>query len=70
MLRGTVKWFNDAKGYGFIAAADGREVFVHYSAIASGGFRTISPGQIVDYEALQGPRGLYALTVSTALRSA
>lgn len=71
MPRGTVKWFNDAKGYGFIsAAADGREVFVHYSAIADDGFRTLVQGQIVEYEEQEGPRGAYALTVAAPAISA
>ena len=63
-MRGTVKWFNDAKGHGFIVGADGREVFVHYSSISGDGFRTLVCGQIVEYEEQQGPKGLYALRVS------
>jgi CspA family cold shock protein len=65
MQRGTVKWFNDAKGYGFLSREeDGRAVFVHYSAISSLGFRTLRDGQLVLYEELQGPKGLYAVRVS------
>jgi len=64
MPRGTVKRFNDAKGYGFIRAADGQDVFVHYSSILNAGFRTLSVGQLVDYEERQGPRGLLAVDVS------
>jgi CspA family cold shock protein len=58
--RGTVKWFNDAKGYGFLTRADGREVFVHYSSIAGDGFRTLTEGQGVDYDEQEGPRGWFA----------
>ena len=56
MALGTVKWFNDAKGYGFISRADdGKDVFVHYSSITGDGFRTLNQGQTVEYEEQQGP---------------
>ena len=64
MPRGTVKRFNDAKGYGFIVGANGQDVFVHYSSISNAGFRTLREGQVVDYEERQGPRGLLAVNVS------
>jgi len=61
MALGTVKWFNDAKGYGFISRADdGKDVFVHYSSISGDGFRTLNQGQQVEYEEQQGPKGLFA----------
>ena len=64
MALGTVKWFNDAKGYGFISrSADGKDVFVHYSSIAGDGFRTLNQGQQVQYEEKEGPKGLFALKV-------
>ena len=63
MLIGKVKWFNDAKGYGFITHTDGRDVFVHYSSIEGDGFRTLNQGQEVRYEAEEGPRGLHASVV-------
>ncbi|MBP8810996.1 MAG: cold shock domain-containing protein [Kofleriaceae bacterium] len=64
MALGTVKWFNDAKGYGFISRAeDGRDVFVHYSAIAGDGFRTLVQGQAVEYVENDGPKGLFASAV-------
>lgn len=57
MQYGTVKWFNDAKGFGFIAPEDGSsDVFVHYSAISSEGFRSLQEGQRVSYEVTQGPK--------------
>ena len=63
MANGTVKWFNDAKGYGFIMREDGQDVFVHYSSIEGDGFRTLNQGQLVAYEEQEGPKGLYALRV-------
>jgi len=65
MATGTVKWFNNAKGYGFIAPQDGGDdVFVHFSAIKSDGYRTLSEGQNVSYEVEQGPKGLQATDVT------
>ena len=62
---GTVKWFNDAKGYGFISPDDeGADLFVHYSAIEMNGFRTLAEGQRVQFEAVQGPKGMQADKVS------
>jgi CspA family cold shock protein len=67
MLTGTVKWFNDAKGFGFIAPENGSEdVFVHYSAINSEGFRTLKEGQKVSFEVVQGPKGAQAASVVPA----
>jgi CspA family cold shock protein len=63
MLVGKVKWFNDAKGYGFITHQDGRDVFVHYSSIQGDGFKTLNQGQEVEYEAVEGPKGLHASMV-------
>lgn len=64
MATGNVKWFNNAKGYGFIAPQDGgADVFVHYSAIQSEGFRTLNEGQSVTYEVETGPKGLQATNV-------
>ena len=64
MAVGTVKWFNDAKGYGFISREDdGRDVFVHYSSIGGEGFRTLSQGSTVEYEEANGPKGLFAAKV-------
>ena len=61
--QGTVKWFNDAKGYGFIARENGPDVFVHYSAISGEGFRSLSEGQAVQFEITEGPKGLQATNV-------
>lgn len=61
--KGTVKWFNNAKGFGFIEHTSGRDVFVHYSAIETEGFRTLKDGEEVLYEIQEGPKGLHALRV-------
>ncbi|HEY2900410.1 MAG TPA: cold shock domain-containing protein [Polyangia bacterium] len=63
MATGKVKWFNDAKGYGFIAREDGPDVFVHHTAIQSEGFRSLSEGQTVEFDITEGPKGLQAANV-------
>ena len=64
MEKGTVKWFNDAKGYGFISRDSGQgDVFVHFSAIQSGGFRSLQEGQPVQFDVVAGPKGLRAENV-------
>jgi CspA family cold shock protein len=65
MTTGTVKWFNDSKGFGFIAPSDGSaDVFVHHTAIIGGGFRSLSEGQTVKFEVEKGPKGLQATQVT------
>jgi cold shock protein len=63
METGTVKWFNDAKGYGFISRQNGDDVFVHFSAIQASGFRSLQEGQNVQFDLAQGPKGLQAENV-------
>jgi len=61
--QGTVKWFNASKGYGFIQRQSGEDVFVHYSAIQSEGYKTLTEGQAVEFEVKKGPKGLQAEAV-------
>ena len=63
MARGRVKWFNDAKGYGFIEQEGGEDVFVHFSAITMDGFKTLAEGQEVEFEIKSGEKGLHAANV-------
>jgi CspA family cold shock protein len=62
-VQGSVKWFNEKKGYGFIEREDGEDVFVHFSAISGDGFRTLEEGQRVEFSIQQGPKGLQAADV-------
>jgi CspA family cold shock protein len=64
--KGTVKWFNNAKGFGFIAQEGGPDVFVHHTAIQTEGFRTLNEGEMVQFEIVQGPKGLQASNVRRA----
>lgn len=63
MNNGTVKWFNDDKGFGFITGKDGKDVFVHFSAITGEGFKTLKEGQQVTYDLVEGPKGMQAANV-------
>ncbi len=63
-LKGTVKWFNNAKGYGFLGRDDGPDVFVHYSAISSEGYKSLQEGDKVEFEITQGQKGPQAANVS------
>ncbi len=63
MEKGTVKWFNTSKGYGFIQRPGGEDVFVHYKAIAGDGFRNLNEGDLVEFEVEQGPKGYQARNV-------
>jgi CspA family cold shock protein len=62
---GKVKWFNDAKGFGFITTETGEDVFVHFSAISASGFRSLPEGASVEFDLIQGPKGLQASNVTT-----
>ena len=63
MTQGTVKWFNDSKGFGFIQREDGPDVFVHHTAISASGFRSLKEGDAVEFEVSQGPKGPQAANV-------
>lgn len=63
MVQGTVKWFNEAKGYGFITKDDGGDVFAHYSAIDGNGFKTLSEGDIVSFDVVEGNKGPKAINI-------
>ena len=63
MAQGTVKWFNDQKGYGFITLEDGPDVFAHFSAIQGDGFKTLEEGQQVEFEVTDGPKGPQAESI-------
>ena len=63
-IDGTVKWFNESKGYGFISQEDGSDVFVHYSAIQGDGFRTLNEGDKVSFDIGDGPKGPHAINVT------
>ena len=65
METGTVKWFNDAKGYGFISRQNGEDVFVHFSAIQMDGYKSLNEGQTVEFEVKKGPKGLQAENVTS-----
>ena len=65
-MKGTVKWFNDSKGYGFIRQQEGEDVFVHFSAIQAEGFRTLAEGEEVEFEVLESERGRQAANVVRA----
>ncbi|MCX7920054.1 MAG: cold-shock protein [bacterium] len=63
-VKGRVKWFNDRKGYGFIAQDNGEDVFVHYSAVQGDGFKTLAEGQTVEFEIVKGEKGYQAINVT------
>jgi CspA family cold shock protein len=65
MINGTVKWFNDSKGFGFIETPEGTDVFVHFSAINSEGFKTLAEGQEVTFDVTEGAKGPAAANVTT-----
>ena len=65
-MKGTVKWFNDSKGYGFIERPEGEDVFVHFSAIEADGFRTLNEGEVVEFEILESETGQQAAHVVRA----
>jgi CspA family cold shock protein len=69
MEKGTVKWFNAAKGFGFIARASGEDVFVHFNAITASGYKSLNEGDVVEFEVERGPKGLAAANVTVVQAS-
>ena len=65
-MRGSVKWFNNEKGYGFIDYAEGEDIFVHYSAIKQTGYKTLAEGQMVEFDLIETPKGLQAINVEVS----
>ncbi len=65
-MKGTVKWFNESKGYGFISPEEGKDVFVHFSEIRMEGFKTLTEGQVVQFDVTDGPKGPQASNVTSA----
>ncbi len=70
MTNGKVRWFDEKKGFGFIARDNARDIFVHYSAIQQDGFRTLREGEPVTFEVAEGPHGVHAITVQKAAAAA
>ena len=64
MRKGKVKWFNESKGFGFIEQEGGKDVFVHYSSIQNSGFKTLTEGDVVEFDVVEGPKGLQASKVN------
>ena len=64
MAKGTVKWFNDSKGFGFITKEDGEDIFVHHTSITGNGFKSLAEGQEVTFDVEKGPKGLHATNVT------
>lgn len=68
-MRGSVKWFNNDKGYGFIEYVDGEDIFVHYSAIKKEGYKTLNEGQLVEFDLIRTEKGLQAVNVSATIET-
>ncbi len=68
-MNGKVKWFSNEKGYGFIEHAASEDIFVHYSAIKQDGYKTLSEGQLVNFDLIETPKGLQAINVTTSVPS-
>ena len=68
-MRGSVKWFNNEKGYGFIEYVDGEDIFVHYSAIKKDGYKTLNEGQLVEFDLIRTEKGLQAVNVSATIET-
>jgi CspA family cold shock protein len=66
MAKGTVKWFSNQKGYGFVTTEDGKDIFVHHTSIVMEGYKTLKEGQAVEFEVNQGPKGEQAVNVKLA----